>query len=73
MRKKNTPARTLAMFTLYRMAFCATKGYPEWRERCLTLTMPLEAYAKEGLPDTFCKEQWGFHSKVFFCANPCHR
>ena len=47
MRKKNTPAPTLAMFTLYRMTFGATKGYTEWRERCLTLTMPLEAYAEE--------------------------
>ena len=61
------------MFTLYRVAFGATKGYPEWRERCLTLTMPLEAYSEEGPPGTFRKEQWGFHSKVFFYVNPCHR
>ena len=71
--KKNTPAPTLAMFILYRMAFGATKGYPEWNERCLTLTVPLEAYAEEGPPGTFRKEQWGFHSKVFFYANPRHR
>ena len=53
------------MFTLYRMAFCATKGYPEWRERCLTLTMPLEPMLRRDCRALFAKSNGVFIAKYF--------